>query len=299
MKTLIYCAVSILLSLPLAPPTKSTTADNSLLIGAGDVLHISVADAPEMEQHPRVTDTGEVPVIGVGSVKVERLTPAEAALAIHDRLVDSHYMNHPEVSVTVEQYATQTVYILGQVKAAGSYMIGTPLPVLNVLALSGGLTETADRNILIERRGDPGHPIAYNVSNDAREAIERQVLIYPGDMVVVPKAGIIYILGDVNRPGGFVMSNNESQMTLLQGLALAGGLTRSAKQGHARLLHKQNGTLQQEELSLGEIQKGKRPDIRLVAGDVLFVPFSYVKNIATGAPNIAAATAGAAIYTLP
>jgi polysaccharide export outer membrane protein len=291
--TLVFSLASAALA---AGPTMPA---ESLLIGPGDLLHISIVDTPEMDQHARVTDRGEVPLVAVGNLKVAGLTPAEAATAVHDRLIKAHYLNHPEVAVAVEQYATQNVSVLGQVRSSGTYPLGTARSVLDVLALAGGLDGTADRNILIERHGDPQHPVHYNLSNNPEEAVGNQVIVYPGDTVIVPRAGIVYILGDVNRPGGFVMGNNDSKMTLLQALALAGGVTKSAKQGHARLIRKQTGAIKEVQLSLGEIQKGKLPDMAMMPGDVLYVPFSYVKNIATNSAGIAASATSAAIYAIP
>jgi polysaccharide biosynthesis/export protein len=202
--------------------------------------------------------------------------------------------------VTVEQYATQTVSVLGQVRTSGAYPIGTARPVLDVLALAGGLNEVADRNIMIERRGDPDHPVRYNLANDGALAMRTSVLVYPGDTVIVPKAGIVYVLGDVNRPGGIVMNNNSSELTLLQALARAGGVARTAKQGHAKLLRKDTAGYHETQLSLGEIQKGKQQDIALAPGDVLYVPFSYAKNVAvSGSSGIISSLSSAAIYTMP
>ena len=286
-----------LMSFPLAVLAQR---GESLRIGPGDQIHVSVIDSPELDQHPRVTDAGEVPLVGVGAVQIAGLTPGEAATAIHDKLIAAHYLNHPEVTVAVEQYATQTVSILGQVRASGAYPIGTGRPVLDVLALAGGLTETADRNIIIERRGDPEHPVNYKVSNDAAAAVRSSVVVYPGDTIVVPKAGIVYVLGDVNRPGGIVMDNNTSEMTLLQALTLAGGVARTAKQGHAKLLRKDATGYHETQLSLGAIQNGKQQDMALVAGDVLYVPFSYVKNVAvSGSSGIISSLSSAAVYSAP
>jgi polysaccharide export outer membrane protein len=278
-----------------------SATSETLLIGPGDLLHIQVVDTPELEQHPRVTDGGEVPLAGVGSVKVSGLTPSAAATVIQDRLVSAHYMNHPQVLVSVDQYATQNISILGEVKAPGAYPIGTPRSILDVLALAGGLGAAADRNILIERHGDTAHPVHYNFSNDGDRAIADQVLVNPGDTVVVPKAGIVYVLGDVNHPGGYVMANNESKMTMLEALALAGGLTKTAKQGHARLIRKApDGAFTDRELSVGDLQTGKLPDIAMLPGDVLYVPFSYGRNLAVmGAGSIAGAATSAAVYALP
>jgi polysaccharide export outer membrane protein len=272
----------------------------SLRIGPGDQIHVTVVDSPELDQHPRVTDAGEVPLIGVGTVKVAGLTPADAATAVHDKLIAAHYLNHPEVTVTVEQYATQTVSVLGQVRASGAYPIGTARSVVDVLALAGGLNEVADRNIVIERRGDPDHPLHYNLANDGVLALQTSVLVYPGDTVMVPKAGIVYVLGDVNRPGGFVIDNNSTELTLLQALARAGGVSRTAKQGHAKLLRKDTTGYHETQLSLGEIQKGKQQDIALAPGDVLYVPFSYAKNIAvSGSSGIISSLSSAAVYSMP
>lgn len=293
--TLILC-----LSMP-AVFSAIAGAQNSLLIAPGDLLHIHVADTPEMEADARVTDRGAVPVVGIGDVTVAGLTPGDAATAVRDKLIERHYLNHPQVSINVVEFATQQVSVIGEVKTSGAYSIATPRPILDVLALAGGLTPEANRHILIERNGDQQHPLDYYVSNDGAQAIDRQVMVDPGDTIVVSRAGIVYILGDVNRPGGYVMSNNESQLTLLQGLALAGGVTKAAKQGHAHLIRKKpGGGYTDTELSVGDIQKGKHPDLALLPGDVLYLPFSYARNLATtGSGGIAAATAAAAVYAIP
>jgi polysaccharide export outer membrane protein len=126
-------------------------------------------------------------------------------------------------------------------------------------------------------------------------------MVNPGDTVIVSKAGIVYVLGDVTRPGGFVMSNNESKITVLQVLAMAGGVTKSAKLSHARLMRTEpNGMHSDRQLSVGDLQNGKIPDIAMLPGDVLFVPFSFARNTATmGAASIAAAAATAAVYVIP
>jgi polysaccharide export outer membrane protein len=277
------------------------TASESLLIGPGDQLHIQVADTPEMDLHPRVTDAGEVPIEAVGNVHVAGLTPAAAEIAMQNRLIDAGYMRHPIVLVTIEQFATQTVSVLGEVKAPGAYPIATPRSILNVLALAGGLNSAADRNIVIERHGDPANPVHYNYSNNPDTALEQQVLVSPGDTILVPRAGIIYVLGDVNRPGGFAMTNNESKMTMLEALALAGGVSKSARQGGARLIRKDDsGSYSDRKLSVGDLQEGKIPDIAMQPGDVIYIPFSFAKNLALmGAPSIAASATSAAIYAAP
>ncbi len=292
---------SLLFLLSLFLPISAMAAPDTLLIGPGDQLHVQVLDTPEMEQTPRVTDAGVIPVEGVGSVKVAGLTPAQAATAIQNGLIAAHYMRHPVVQVTVTQYATQNVSVLGEVKAPGPYPTATPRSILDVLALAGGLSQLADRNILIERHGNPTEPVHYYYANNPDKAVENQVAVNPGDTVIVPKAGIVYVLGDVNRPGGYAMTNNQSQMTLLEALALAGGLSKTAKENRARLIRKvTGGSYSDRTLSLENLEKGKTPDFAMQPGDVLYVPFSYGKNLAVfGSANIAGSAATAAVYAMP
>jgi polysaccharide export outer membrane protein len=273
-----------------------SASTNSLLISPGDELHVSILDMPDLEQYPRVTDTGEVPVQGVGSVRVANMTPAEAASAIHDRLVTAKFLNHPQVTVVVDQYATQEVTLIGEVRTPGAYPIATPRPILDVIALGGGLNETADRSVLVERNGDQNNLVHYTVSNDAQQAIEKQVLVNPGDTIVVPKAGIVYVLGDVNRPGGYTMSDNESTISLLEVLSIAGGPAKTAKLNQTRLIRKAGHS--ETQIAVGDIQKGKRPDFAMMPGDILYVPFSYSKNLfITSSAGLVGAAGAAAIYT--
>jgi len=270
-------------------------AQESLLIGPGDLLHVQVLDTPDLEQHARVTDAGQLPLILGGNVKVEAFTPEEAARAIEKVLFDNHYLLHPRVLVTVEEYATQVVSVLGEVKAPGPHAIRTPRSVLDVLTLAGGLAEMADRKILIERHGT-GEKVPYFVSNQAGVAIDTSVKVYPGDTIFVPKAAIVYLLGDVKLPGGYAMTNNESTVSVLELVARGGGTNHSAVPADAKLIRKVDSGYVQMALPLSAMQKGKRADLPLQAGDIVWVPFSYLRNFATQASGIVAAVGSAAVY---
>lgn len=267
----------------------------SLLIGPGDMLHVQVFDTPELDQHARVTDAGELPLLLGGSVKVSALTPTEAARAIEKALLDGHYLVQPKVLVSVDDYATQKVSVLGEVKTPGAYAIGTPRSVLDVLTLAGGLNELADRKILIERRNSQ-EKIPYFVSNKADAAFDTAIQIHPGDTLFVPKAGIVYALGDVGRPGGYTMTNNEGNISVLELVARAGGTNHSAVPSHAKLIRKDGDKYIEIALPLSAMQKGNRIDMALQPGDIVYVPFSYMRSLAMNAGGIAASAAGSVIY---
>ena len=268
----------------------------SLTIGPGDLLHVKVLEASELEQSARVTDAGTFTLILGGTVHVAGLTPPEAALAIERVLVEGHYLLTPHVSVMTEQTATQNVTIMGQVHSPGSYPIGTPRPILDVLALAGGLTDLADRKVTIQRRASTER-ITFVVSNSANAALDGSVSVFPGDTVLVSKADVVYILGDVNRPGGFAMVTNDQKLSAVQAISLAGGTPPNAVPSRARLIRKQaDGSHVEIPLQLSAMEKGKQPDIQLQADDIVYVPFSYARNVAVGAGSLVGATSSAAIY---
>jgi polysaccharide export outer membrane protein len=214
--------------------------------------------------------------------------------------------------VTVDQYATQNVSVIGEVRGPGAYPITTGRTVGEVLALAGGLMPDADRRILIQRRGS-GEYFTYFFSNSplvtpdsvaaganppkSSTLVTRDTLVYPGDTVRVSKAELVYALGDLGRPGGFPVVNNDSNLSVLQLVALAGGTAHTAVPSHARLIRKTpDGGFQEIPLPLSDMQKGKKPDQLLQANDILYVPFSYMRNAALGLNALAAAATTAAIY---
>ena len=270
----------------------------SLLIGPGDLIQVDVLDTPEMEQQVRVTDEGNAPLAYVGNVKVGGMTPGAAAEAIQLLLISKNVMKHPQVTVRVQEYSTQDVSVLGQVHTPGAYPLTTPQPVLRVLSLAGGVTDLADRQVTIKRHGSPKQ-LTYMLSNDPQKMLTDMVMVYPGDIVMVPNAPVIYIMGDVGRPGGYAMSSNASHLTLLQAIARAGSANKTSVPSKVRLIRNTGDGTKETRVHLDAMEKGKIPDIDLQANDIIFVPFSWMKNVAMSGSTIAASTAGAAIYAIP
>lgn len=276
------------------PGNSRSIVRESLLIGRGDLLHITVFREPDLEQKVRVKDSGEIELDLAGMVKVAGLTPPDAAKAIAQLYRRGHYLNHPQVSVLIDEYATQSISVLGQVARPGAFSVTTARGLLDVLAMAGGMTEAADRHVTIQRADHSVNSVVFLPNNPA-SSIRAEVMVYPGDTVLVPKAGIVYVLGDVGRPGGYVMQD-DSMLTVLQALAMAAGANRTAKGNAARLIRKVNGSYQESTLPLSDMERGKKPDIQLVADDVLYVPFSMAKNVVLGTSNILSSTSSAAIY---
>jgi polysaccharide biosynthesis/export protein len=270
----------------------------TLLIGPGDLVSVSVFDTPEMTQDVRVSDAGTVRLQLIGDVKIGGETPAEAAKTIEDALITHQIMKAPQVNVRVKDYVTQDVSVLGQVKNPGPYQITTPQTVLRVIALAGGLSDDADRKITIERHNQPDQKVDYYLANNADQAVQTAVMVNPGDTVIVPRAPIVYIMGDVGRPGGYAIATNDSKLTMLQLVAMAGSTNKTAKSNLKLIRKEADGQPREIPVQLAAIQKGKQPDIQLQQGDIVYVPFSWMKNTAMTASNIAASTSSAAIYAI-
>ena len=213
-----------------APPKES------IVVGPGDTLHVLVYDEPGLEQRVTVSDQGNAVFFLVGTVHVAGLSPSEVSRTL-EHLLGGHYLVHPNVNATIEQSATMQVSVLGEVHAPGTFDIGTARNILDIISLAGGLTDAADRRITIQHGMGKLDTTTVFVPNNASDAIAGSALVYPGDTVIVPKAGIVYILGDVNRPGGYYMQR-DSQLSALQAIGMAGGLAMNAAAPSTRLVRK-------------------------------------------------------------
>ncbi len=281
----------------LALPAPGQDARESLLLGPGDLVSVHVFREPDLDSKVRVKDAGTVTLPLIGAVPVAGLSAAQASDAIADSYRAKHLLNQPQVSVFVEESTAQQVEVLGEVARPGAVPLSSKRNLLDVLAAAGGLTRTADRHVTIRRPGGP--PMTVLVPNDADAQVGLgEVDVAPGDTVLVPRAGIVYVLGDVGRPGGYLMQD-DSRISLLQALALAAGATKTAAENDARLLRKVDGIATEQPLRLRAVERGKAPDIALQNDDIVYVPFSLGKNMALGASSIAASASSALIYAAP
>ena len=277
-------------------PAVSGGTPESLVIGAGDLLHVTVFRENDLEQRVRVKDSGDIALQLIGNVPVKGLAPADAAETIARRYKDGGFLNQPQVAVFVEESVTERAAVLGEVEHPGLVPLTSSRSLLDVLSQAGGLTVVADRHITIRHPGKPASTVFLS-NNTSKALAEADVLVQPGDTILVPKAGIVYVLGDVGRPGGFVMQD-DARLSLLQALALASGANKTAAENKARLLRKINGAVTEQPLELKAIERGRLDDPQLEADDIVFIPFSMLKNIAVGATSIVASASSAAVYAV-
>jgi polysaccharide export outer membrane protein len=273
---------------------------HALRLSAGDLLDIKVLGTvdPDFSPKLRVDDQGAITLPYAGALPVAGMTAEDAGRAIEARFREKDILKDPHVSVTVLEYATQGVTVLGEVKNPGVYPLLGTHGLLDLISAAGGATPTAGKAVTVTHRDDTSHPEVVNVDTKPGSTSAFSVDIRPGDTIVVSHAGIVYVLGDVGKPGGFLIENSD-RLTVLQAIALAQGTNRTASLDHTKLIRKTGTGHQESVVPLKKILADAVPDQMLADGDILFVPTSGAKNALRDVESILPSAASAAIFHVP
>lgn len=273
-------------------------ADNAtpLLLGPGDDLEITVYGAPDLSGRARINETGNITMPLIGYVRVAGLSTSEAEAAIEAQLRQNKIVNDPQVSIYAKDFTSSGISVAGEVGKPGFYSVLGPHRLFDVLQLAGGTTERASNTVTISHRGQP-ESTTLTISKNPAETVANNVELRPGDTVVVPRAGIVYVLGEVTRPGGYVL-NASGGVTVIQVVAAAGGPTHLAAYGKTTILHRTSTGFQEQKLDLKKLLHGKSADIPLNPEDIVYVPTSGLKSTLNASALIGAAGTSA-LYHLP
>ncbi|HYB61407.1 MAG TPA: polysaccharide biosynthesis/export family protein [Methylomirabilota bacterium] len=278
------------------------------VIGSSDVLAIDVFEVPDLSREVQVNTSG---YISLPLIPTKIMASGLTAFQLQDKLAELLQVNglvsNPQVTVVVKEQHSQPITVVGAVRNPMVYQAVRPTTLLEVLSSAGGIADDAGGVVLVTRNGTTATPVDANAhdgggaevvppttltinlddlinSGDARFNIGLQA----GDVVSVPRAGIIYVMGAVQRPGGFVITNDHQQLTTLKALTLAGGLTSTAKGRQALILrnNKETGQRDQLPIDLSKLLKLQGPDVALLPNDILFVPDSSGKRALNRTGNI-------------
>jgi len=308
--------------------TLQQPSDSESRIGPDDLLDITVFEAPDLNRTLRVSANGEISFQLLGAIKAGGLTPRQLELILQESLRRT-YMKDPHVGVFVRELQSHPVSVVGAVKRPGVFQIRGTKTVLELLSMAEGLADDAGDTVVVMRgatepRNNGEGQIKVSSGADEETTANVPTLVetrgeiveinlkslmdsvdpafnlpvHPGDIVKVPRAGIVYVVGEVRKPGGFVLRNNEN-ITVLQALALAEGLTRTSLKSQARIIRTDQGTDKRIEtpIDLGKVLASKSSDILLQPNDILFVPDSSAKSaFYRGAEAVLSTATGVAIY---
>jgi len=251
----------------------------TLRIGPGDLLEVAMFDNPELSGRFRVNENGEITFPLLGPVHVEGDTAEEAATFIEKRYVEADILKptNSHATVYISEYATQGITINGEVKTPGLYPALGIRMINDVITSAGGVLPTASSKLIITHVSAPDSPVTIEYNPEALSPVVPRVQIFPGDTIMVPRAGIVYILGNVQRPGGFTLDGRHS-LTIEESMALAGGGGHGAAMNRVHLMRNvENNRKEDILISINQIYKGKAPDMALKDGDILYIPTSNVK----------------------
>ena len=295
-------------------------------IGPEDLVEITVFEAPEFNRSLRVSASGEISLPVLGSVKAAGLTPQELEFVLQELLRRS-VMKDPHVGVYVREMQSHSVSVFGAVRKPGIFQIRGTRTLLEVLSMAEGLEEDAGDTVLVmrgagsrgqaspagdgsgkeeasaEATGEAGEAPKETLEVSLKRLLESgdpryNAAIYSGDIVKVTRAGIVYVIGDVNKPGGFVLESNED-ISVIQALARAEGVKNTAAQSKARIIRTDEMTGGRTEIPLdvGKILKGESPDPYLQANDIVFIPDSKGKKVLySGLDTVVRTLAGIVIW---
>ncbi len=268
---------------------------SKLVLAPGFLLDLQVYDMPEISSELRVDDAGNINVPLSGPVHVAGLALPAAQERIREKLVSAGILLHPRINLDVVQYAGSNVTVLGEVQSPGRLQLLAPHTLEDVLAMAGGETQLAGSTIRISHISG-GPAASRTVHYDRKQTTGNDVVIEPGDTVVVPRAGIVYVLGGVNRPGGYLLQE-DGTLDVAEAISVASGTTMDAAVGSMRVVRKDAaGQLATIPIPYRKITDGKEKAMPLRDGDILYVPISKFKTVLTA--GISASASSALIYSV-
>lgn len=279
-------------------------------LGPDDVIAVKILDLEETSSESiRIDPGGQISLPLLGRVQAGGLTVAMLERELASRL--KTYIRDPVVAVSVVEYRSQPVSVIGAVAQAGIHQLEGRKTLIEVLAKAGGLRPEAGDAVKITRRIEWG-PIPlpsalmdptgqFSVAEVSLRSIMQaanpaeNIRILPNDIISVPRAALIYIVGEVNKPGGFTLQERGS-ITGLQALAMAEGFTKVASPQNAMIIRQSHGAERVEiAVNLRDVLRGKAKDVELLPDDILFVPTNVTKNAFVRAMETALQAATSAV----
>ncbi len=275
-------------SQPAQIPAAAESLRPTYVLGPGDMVQVRVIEVEEIGDRPfRVETNGEINLPLIGPIRAAGLTVDQLQAEINQRL--RKFVVNPQATVIPVQFRSDPAFFIGAFRAPGIYPLQGRRTLMEMLTIVGGLAPDASRRIKLARRKEMGPIPLPNAVQDpegkgmvveiALTALTKEINpvedipLLPYDVLTAEKAGLVYLSGQVVRPGGYEMGDKES-LGLIQVLSLAGGPTPDAKLKEAYILRPISNTAQRAgiKVNLQDVAAGRGQDIKLMANDVLYIP---------------------------
>lgn len=236
-----------------AAPASPAPDPRLYAVGPNDVLNVTVFNQPSLSGKFTVEADGTLAFPLLGRVAAGGLSVRAIEDKVRERLLAAGYLNDPKVSVVVDQFRSQQIFVMGEVKQPGNLQYTGSMTLIEALARAGSTTERAGTEVVIVRSasgvgsGAPpqnpnapnGNTIRVNLQNLQSGTLSQNVPLQAGDTIFVPRAVTVFVSGEVRNPGEYVMRT--SAMTVRQALALAGGVTERGSSRRIQIIRVVNG----------------------------------------------------------
>jgi|SRR5579862_2803649 len=274
---------------------KESDIRTSYILGPDDQIVIRAINVPDMTEKPmRVGLNGEITIPMVGHIRAAGLTTQQFEAELVKRL--KVYLEEPDVAVTIAEFRSQPVSIIGEVGTPGVHQLEGRKTLVEILSTAGGLRAEAGPSIRISRQIEQGRIPLPGATDDptgrfsvaeveikplmAATSPEKNIVILPHDVISIPRAEAVFVMGDVGKMGPILLSEGHS-ISVLRAVSSSGGLLRTAAPNNAKILRPIPGSTKWSErpVDIKKILKGQAEDQTLLAGDILFVPDSISKRV--------------------
>jgi polysaccharide export outer membrane protein len=276
------CALSLFLAAPVLAqqtPPRPAGSETDYVVGAHDVLTITCYDQADLSGKFALDADGTFTYPFIGRFRAGGLTLRAVEDGLRLALKDGGYFNNPQITVAVEQYRSQKVFIVGEVRSPGPYPVSGDMTLVEALARAGSTLPTASGEAIIvhvaagQNAVGPTLPSQDNADNvvrvDLRELqnglFANNAALHDGDTIFVPRAESIYVFGQVRNPGAYALQ--QRQTTVLQALSLAGGVADRGSMSRIRIMRIVDGSKKEIRVSLTDVVQ---------AGDTVIVPERYL-----------------------
>jgi polysaccharide export outer membrane protein len=246
-------------------------------LGPGDALAIEVFEVEELSGPASVDAQGRIRLPLIGDVEAAGRTAPELETLLERRYGEG-LLEDPQIKVSVEDFRSQPVSIVGEVAEPGVYQLQGRRRLLEVLAMAGGFTESVGETITITpANGEPDVSVSVKNLLTLEPGEADNPWIRPHDVLRVSRAGVVYVVGAVRQPGGFPIKDQE-RMTVLRAVSLASGAEQTAARQKARIIRKGAEGETDIPIKLADVFRGKAEDTRLQPNDILYIPDSTAKS---------------------
>lgn len=279
-------------------PTVAPEDVSKMKLMPGSSVDVRVFEEPDLDGTYRLDSDGNISLPLAGPIQLQSRTLREAESAIGSQLIADQILKTAHVIVDLDEYSAENITVLGEVSFPGRFPVLGPRSLMDMLVQAGGETQLAGNEIVIHRLGQPSATVeSIHYGRDDNNSAALSTMIDPGDSVLVKRAGIVYVLGAVNRPGGYVMQES-GELNVDEAIALAAGTSIEAKLSGIRIFRKQaDGSLIEIAVSYSKINSGSETPLRLNAQDIVYVPPSALKTALFRGTQVLSAAASATIYT--